>query len=234
MLCGIVIFVMVFSVSVIIFGYREMKKSLTEKKALEEQLDSYSHMVYVTVENLTKGSIISEENLNREVRYSDIPEEEFITEQNFGMALALDVGAGTCLTNNMLYNPGHSVREVFLSEVGIPEYLQTGDRVDIRIRYENAEDYTVLADKILVECESGGGMVLELTEEEILLLSSAITDTEKYSNTWLYAVKYPEYKAMDSSIVNYIANSEILALLGKEKTKGESRTALERRLLRNQ
>jgi len=86
----------------------------------------------------------------------------------------------------------------------------------------------------VVKCESGKGMILRLTEEEILLLSSAVSDSEIYSNTRLYAVEYPEFEQLEPGNVTYIANREILSQLGREKTEGENRSALELRLLQKQ
>lgn len=123
-----------------------------------------------------------------------------------------------------------NVREVFLSEVELSAYMQMGDMVDIRIRYFNAEDYIVLSGKTLVECEMGHGVVLLLTEEEILSVSSAIADCEKYENTRLYAVEYPEEIKQGGSSTNYISSLEILAMLKKETAEGERRLALEQRL----
>lgn len=122
------------------------------------------------------------------------------------------------------------VREVFLSEVELSGYLQAGDMVDVRIRYCNAEDYIVLSGKILVECEVGHGIVLLLTEEEILYISSAVADCENYENTRLYAVEYPEEVKQSEGSTNYISSMEILAMLDKETTEGERRLALEQRL----
>ena len=122
------------------------------------------------------------------------------------------------------------VREVFVAEAELAGHLQTGDRIDIRIRYFNAEDYLVLADKILVKCDTDSGMVFELSEKEILMLSSAISDCRLYEKTKLYAVAYPEYQRLEAGTVNYIANREIQLILGTETTEGESRTALEQRL----
>ncbi len=122
------------------------------------------------------------------------------------------------------------VREVFLSEVELSAYLQAGDMVDIRIRYFNAEDYIVLSGKTLVQCEAGHGVVLLLTEEEILSVSSAIADCGTYENTRLYAVEYPDEIQQGGGSTNYISSLEILAMLEKETTEGERRLALEQRL----
>ena len=141
-----------------------------------------------------------------------------------------DVSDGDCLLLNMVVPVTESVREVFLSEVEIAEHLISGNRVDIRIRYANAEDYIVLSNKYMVAYDEIAGMVLRLTEEEILLLSSAIADEHYYDGTKLYAVKYPEQEQMEEGDINYIPNKEILTMLGVENTKGVLRTALEGRL----
>jgi len=125
-------------------------------------------------------------------------------------------------------------REVFLPDIKLNNNIISGDRIDIRIRYDNAEDYTVLLDKKVRQCDSGTGIVLELTEEEILMISSAVADMGQYAGTSLYAAKYPENSKMAEGKVNYVPNKAVLLLLGREKTEGESRNALEERLMRNQ
>lgn len=215
----------------LVLAYQKLEEYQMKLDIQERQLASYQRTVYMAVENLPKGTVITEETVCQEQRYMDVPQEVFISHEAFGMALNHDVTEGTCLTVSMLSNRGEKCREVFISEVELPEFFQTGDRVDVRIRYDNAEDYTVLTDKILVKYASSEGMVLELSEEEILLLSSAISDKKEYENTRLYVVKYPENKQQESGGVTYIAKREILKLLEREKTEGESRTALEERLL---
>ncbi len=220
--------------SIAVLEYQKAGEYLLEKEKLEAQLDSYRHMVYLAAEKIPKGTVLDETMVYQEIRYSDLSDREFITEEAFGKTLAVDVAEGICLRPDMLYSEQGNVREVFISEVELPEHLATGDRIDIRIRYENAEDYIVLVDKVLTRCESGNGMLLKLSEDEILFLASAVTDSGNYTGTKLYAAEYPEYAVIDRAQVNYIAKREILALLGREKTEGESRAALEERLLQNQ
>ena len=131
---------------------------------------------------------------------------------------------------NVWYSGKEDLRQIFISEAELAEHLETGDRIDVRIRYANAEDYLILSDKALVKCEKESGMVLELSEEEILFLSSAISDSDMYEGTKLYAVEYPEYQKIQAGEVTYIPNKNILRMIGRETTKGESRIALEQRL----
>ena len=214
-----------------IFVYRGWRSCLSEKKQLEERLNSYCHTVYVAAERLPKGSVLTEEKLNLEVRYYDLEHMNFITQESIGKTLAVDVEEETCITTEMLYTEQRNGRDLFISEVEFWTDMQTGDRIDVRIRYDNAEDYTVLTDKIIKKCDTGSGIVLELTEAEILLISSALADKKRYEGTVIYVAKYPDHRNVMQGTVNYIPNKEILALMGREKTEGESRTALEERLV---
>ncbi len=212
------------------FEYQLLKNCRQELQKVIGQLSSYEKNVYVADGELACGTVISEENVRKEVRYLDWQTEQLFSEKDFGKQLMTDVSDGDCLLLSMVVPVTENVREVFLSEVEIERHLTSGNRVDIRIRYANAEDYIVLSNKYMVAYDDMAGMVLRLTEEEILLLSSAIADKSCYEGTKLYAVKYPEQEQMEVGDVNYIPNKEILVMLGRENTKGVVRDALELRL----
>lgn len=212
------------------FEYQMLNDCQQELQEATKKINSYQREVYVADGELACGTVISEDNVRKEVHYTDWKVEEFISEKDFGKKLITDVSNGDCLLVDMVIPVTESVREVFLSEIEIAQHLEAGNRVDIRIRYANAEDYVVLSDKCMVLYEDIKGMVLRLTEEELLLLSSAIVDSSRYLGTRLYAVKYPEQEPMEVGRVTYIPNKEILVMLGVENTKGELRAALEWRL----
>lgn len=214
--------------------YREVVSNKQRVLQLEGTLNSYRKSVLVAKEKLSKGTILTEENTYREIRFSDVAEEDFITEAELQNMVVQDIEEGTCLTKNMVSTNKKEVREIYVTEAELPEHISAGRRLDVRIRYGNAEDYVVLADKILLQRGIGDGMVLGLTEEEILLLASAIADCEQFEGTKLYAVGYPQYKQLETKFVNYPAKKEILVLLGRERTEGESRSALEVRLMQKQ
>ena len=221
------------TISVIVYGCYGWKKSKREVCILQEQLDLYERMVYVAAEKLPRGTILTKDKLDMQIRYSDYPEEAFISEKELGMTVSLDIEEGTCLMDFMVCESEDRTREFYLDGLEIPEHVQKGDRVDIRIRYGNAEEYIVLANKIIINCHSDDGVVICLTEEEFLMISSAVTDTELFRKAKLYLVEYPEYVELESSRINYIANKDVLLLLGREKTEGESRNALEKRLMQS-
>lgn len=212
------------------FGWTSCKENVA---MLSEQLSLFKKEVYVASKKLPRGTVLTEEILDKQIRYSDYASEAFITKEDMGKELSLDIDEGTCIMDFMVSGSESNTREFFLGCADIPEHIKEGDRVDIRIRYGNAEEYVVLSDKIILNSLIENGMVLHLAEEELLMISSAITDTEIFSKTMLYIVAYPEYANAEKSKVTYIANKDVLLLLGREKSEGESRTALERRLLQN-
>lgn len=205
-----------------------------ENVLLTEQVNAGKRNVYVALKMLPKGSIITRDNVEAAVKYSDAPQSCFVTEADMGKMVSADVAEGMYLTKSMLLPTEENRREVYISEVEIPDNLQDGNRIDVRIRYSNAEDYSVLSDKILQKSSSGNGMILKLTEEEILILSSAIADKSAYSGVRLYAVGYPVYGHAETGKVTYPVRKEILTLLGKEYAEGDDRNALEERLIQNQ
>lgn len=220
------------SIAMVFYMKYELRLCREQSEMFQEQLASFQRVVYVAAEKIPRGTVVMPEKLWQEIRYSDCPQEEFITEEHFGMKAVQDIEAGSCITKGLVYQEDNNVREVFIDGVDIPEHIQSGDRIDVRIRYGNAEEYIVLSDQCIKTNDSGRGMLLRLTEEEILFFSSAISDSELYEKTKIYVVEYPEYEIVTAGQVTYIPNRDILRLLGREKTEGESRDALEHRLLR--
>lgn len=216
--------------------YENSQKELYREalQNMERQVESYQHYVYVAAEELPKGTILTEENTRRELCVLNQDMEYFFSEEDLGSVVITDIPEGVSLLKVMVQCGDEKFREVYLSEVKLAGHLATGDRIDVRIRYSNAEDYIVLSDKLLLFCDNSAGMVIQMTEEEILLFSSAMADCERYDNTRLYAVKYPEFRQTEESMVNYPALQEIQEMLGISEKYGKERAALEQRLEREE
>lgn len=227
---SVLVFMLTASICIIVQGYQRLQQSRISIENIEQQLESYRKVLYVAAEDLPIGTILSQENIRREIHYTDQWQEDFISEEEFGMELKEQVSEGTGLMKRMLKQAENNVREVYITDIELAGHLESGSRADIRIRYSNAEDYTVLANKVLQFGEDKSGVVLKLTEEELLLLSAAVADCYTFERTSLYAVKYPEHQYTEDGMVNYIATSEILKMLGETEEKKEERRALEQRL----
>ncbi len=226
----IMIIMTLLSVCMAFYGcYKWVEYSDRYQKA-EQKLEECLKIIYVADRDLAKGTVLTKENIRTEMHYTDISE-EYISEAELGHTLLINVKKGTCVTKGMLEDVTEKTREVYISEVRLAEHLKMGDRIDVRISYPNAEDYVVLSEKNMVLMDENGGMVLNLSEEEILYLSSAAVDCREYKDTFLYAVKYPQETQVAESEVSYLPRKEIQITVGLYSKKGEEREALEERLL---
>lgn len=117
--------------------------------------------------------------------------------------------------------------EYYTSEISLSENISETDKVDVRIVYPNAEDYSILIGKEITLMEKG--ITVNISEDEILLLSSAVYDKKNYPGTDIYAVKCADGKRCTENVPSYIPCSNILILLSQEGDT-EKRINLESRL----
>ncbi len=71
----------------------------------------------------------------------------------------------------------------------IPEQIKKGEIFDIRIFFPNGEDYVVASGKC-IEDRSEQGVYINVTENELFLISGAYVDTMIYDGAKMYASKY--------------------------------------------
>ena len=88
--------------------------------------------------------------------------------------------------------------------------LMAGEYVDVRISFPNGEDYVVLSKKC-VEAPMTDVLVLEVSEDEILMLESARADMNQYRDCHIYAVKYIR-ENQQNAVRNYPVNPQVLRL----------------------
>ena len=146
------------------YGWYTAQMRYTEIKGVLEQLKSNRKQVYVAVTDLMRGTVLSECHVMLENRYTDELQETYISEDDFGSVLMNDIPAGTCILDMMMSKNVSDTREVYMEYIELAEYVEAGERIDVRIRFANAEDYVVLADKRILARGAENAMVLELTE----------------------------------------------------------------------
>ena len=100
--------------------------------------------------------------------------------------------------------------------------LVTGDYIDVRLRTSDGRDLLVLSKKAITipELEDGTvsatNMLMNLTEEEILVMSCAIVETYKMEGAKLYATKYVEPGIQSAATLTYVPNDETKALIERD------------------
>ena len=83
------------------------------------------------------------------------------------------------------------VRIQEVNAVLLPTDLMVNDFVDIRIMYPSGVEYIILAQKQVTKI-SGTTIWMDMSEEDTLMLNSAIVDSYLTDGTKLYAVKYTD------------------------------------------
>ena len=103
------------------------------------------------------------------------------------------------------------------SELHLPELLQAGDYVDVRLSLADGRNYTVISEKKIMDFNKSGDkslLYLPLCEEEIIILESAIADLKLFEGSRLYLAIG---KQTNKNKVNYPVNKKADKLLHPER-----------------
>ena len=152
----------------------------------------------------------------------------------------VDLLANTVITTDLV-SAGDSVqnstRKQEFNMFVLPSDLVTGDYVDIRLQLPSGPDYIIVSKK-QVEIPSISGVdstntiSIDLTEDEINLISNAIVDAFKINGAKLYVNKYTDPGIQEASIPTYPVNAEVMELInGNPNIIEEARNALWNRYL---
>lgn len=124
---------------------------------------------------------------------------------------------GTILTKSMLMstedeNIENSLRYMEYNMITMPTTLEEGDYIDIRLRLPNSQDLIVISKKSIVSIYNQT-VGFNLTEDEILLLNSAIVESYKMTSSELYLAKYVEPGMQEKSVYTYSPSEEVVNLI---------------------
>lgn len=126
---------------------------------------------------------------------------------------------GQIITSDLFYEDAslsEQNRYLELSDVRLPESVRKNDLIDVRISFPTGEDYIVLKKQrvlsLLSDETSVYGVSLNLSEEDLLRLSSARVDGNLFEGTYLYAVIYQAdfEKAAETT---YPVNPQVFTLM---------------------
>lgn len=128
----------------------------------------------------------------------------------------IDLERGTILTSNMLVENENelqsSLRNVEYNMITLPVELVAGDYVDIRITFANGQDLIVLAKKKIKKIY-GDTIAISLTEEEILMMNSAIVEAYIMPTSNLYITRYAQAGTQVAATPTYLPTDEVSMLI---------------------
>lgn len=224
-----VVFVFVATISIIVlflFVLSRVKKQYDEKidYLLVEKEEALLD-VYVANKDLKRGEIISEVNTESITAMVSMDKSEYITYEDFGKVLLIDISKNTQLIKAMLLEPmQEGLREVQCDSLLLSGNIQNFDYVDVRLALPNGEDYVVLSKKSVHGLiEEGRTCYLWLSEEEIVKYSAAVVDAKQYVGASLYTTKYIEPTIQEATRVTYIPSYQTLGLTFKQQRQVEEK-----------
>lgn len=141
-----------------------------------------------------------------------------------GLKAKVDLHPGTIVTSDITYEDelvANDVRKQEYNIVTLPTQLQTGEYIDIRLRLPNGQDYIVVSYKQVTiptinGVDSENCIWVDLSEVEILNMSSAIVEAYKMNGAKIYATRYVEAGMQEPANVTYLPSDEVIALMAKD------------------
>lgn len=219
-ICGSCLFV---GVVLVFGGIVVYNKATTTNQEIEQAPITYG---VVVLENLAPGEILKQEQLMT-IPLTEVtqPLNTVRLEDAIGGKLRYGVESNTILSSGML-DKGELVADDLRKHVyhfiEISEALSRGDYIDIRIQFPNGADYIVLSKKRVLDCslydevaQTDNSLWIEVSEEEILSLSSAVVDAYFNDQAKIYAIQYIS-QDQEKAIVTYPENDIVYALIGED------------------
>ena len=138
-----------------------------------------------------------------------------------GLKAKVNLNPGTVLTTDLTYEDEALTADVRSQEynvIQITSQLQTGDYIDIRLRTPEGRDLIVVSHKevtipTIAGVDSTNCIWMDLSEEETLMMSSAIVEAYKMNGAKLYTTKYVEPGMQDAATTTYVPSAEVEALM---------------------
>jgi hypothetical protein len=221
MMIGIVCFIIgVILVLGVIALYNQMS---SKDKDVTESSVTYG---VVVLENLEKGEILKPEQLvSIPLADAKYTLNTVRLEDAIGGKLRYAVRSNTVLSSEMLDTGVYvadDLRKHVYHFIEITDVLSSGDYVDIRIQFPNGADYIVLSKKRVLACslydeatQIDNSLWIEVSEEEILALSSAVVDAYFNERARIYAIQYVS-QDQEKAIITYPENDIVHALIQED------------------
>lgn len=134
----------------------------------------------------------------------------------------LDLQPGTILSKSLVYaneKLENSTRLIEYNMLTLPSTLKIGDYIDVRFTMPSGQNYIVLSKKQVVNIKDAT-IALNLTEDEILMMSGAIIESYVMKASNLQAIQYIEAGIQEASTPTYSVNSDIYQLIQSNFQKG--------------
>lgn len=141
-----------------------------------------------------------------------------------GLKAKVDLHPGTVVTSDVTYEDelvAKDVRKQEFNIITLPTQLEAGEYIDVRLRLPSGQDYIVVSHKeveipTINGVDSTNCIWINLSETEILMMSSAIIDAYKAEGSMLYATRYVEPGMQEAATETYLPSDGTITLMAKD------------------
>ncbi|MEF2964215.1 SAF domain-containing protein [Paenibacillus sp. M1] len=191
----------------------ELKLNEAERRLNEERVD-----VTVVNKSIPAGEKLLETDLQTiSIPVSTAPADAVDKEAIVGKYSKITLQQNAVITGSMLFEEGVTPNDLRIQEfrvIELPIKLQKNDFVDVRIKFPTGQDYIVLSKKKVKDLVTGT-IWYEMSEKEILTMSSAIVDAY-INDASIYALSYVDPYMQDDAAVTYPPNPLVQDLIAAD------------------
>ena len=221
MLLGIVIGLLIGAV-IIVLLFLQLNKLQQEMKETE----AATKLVYVLTSDVKSGQKIDSSMVKQAEAVQSVIPTDYITLEDLteNTIAKLDLSQGSVLSSSLIQESTAKVtsdlRQQEYNMIVLPQYLDIGAYIDIRLRLANGQDYIVVSKKE-VQNITEDTIWINLYEEETLAMSNAIVEAYKMKGAKLYATTYVEPGNQQNAIPTYVPSTEVINLINADKNVTE-------------
>ena len=202
--------------------------SLNEELETTQELIPTEKTVYVAITDIKSGDKITSDFFVPKKVKTDTDLSLYLTPADFEYnedgspieyTAKVDIPYDSMALTSMIVKSGEERRDderiMEYNMIVLPTQLRNGNYIDVRLMMPSGEDYIVLSKKYVTQTTETN-IWIEMTEEEILSLNSAIVDAYITDGTKLYATIYTEPGMQEKAEPTYPVNNRILDLIAKD------------------
>lgn len=192
----------------------EQRLKEAEKFKLEQMKDRKK--VLLSKQDIKAGeTLTTDQFMSVELLADQVPVNIIVDpEQLEGKITKIDISKNGTVIPSMLFKDGilpKDLRKTEYKEIILPSKLVKDEYVDIRINFPTGQDYIIVGKK-KVDDINNGTVWFDISEQEILSMSSAIVDAY-INDAKIYALSYVDPYMQDAPKVNYPVNQKVLDLI---------------------
>lgn len=192
-----------------------VQKEIKETKAATKT-------VYVLKNDVKSGQKIDLTVLEKREATQNVIPTDFITDADIteNTIAKVDLTKGCVLSKALIHESDAQItsdlRQQEYNMLVLPQQLEIGDYIDVRLRLGNGQDYIVVSKKEVTNATEDT-IWMNLYEQETLAMSNAIVEAYKMTGAKLYVTTYVEPGNQQNATPTYVPSAEVINLINGNK-----------------